>query len=513
MFTHIHLHTQYSLLDGVTKIDPLIEKLKKHKMDTCAITDHGNLYGAYKFHSKMIAADLKPIIGAEVYISPRSMDKREFGIDNKYYHLVLLAKNFEGYKNLIKIVSVANMDGFYYRPRIDYENLKKYSNGLIATTACLSGILSKPIFDGNEKLVEENLNKYGEMFRDNFYIEIQRNGIEEQMKVNESLLRIANKNSLPIVAGVDSHYLNSEDYELQEILWAIGDAKTINDPTRRTLPSKEFYVKSPTEMTTLFKDLPEAIENTQKIADQVEMYEIKFDRVEPVFKKVDEGSTPKKMLRKLAFDGAKKKYPEMTKELEDRINYELKVIDDKGYNDYFLIMHDFTKFCREKEIVLGMRGSGCGSVVAYAIGITHVEPLKWELYFERFLNYERSNPPDFDLDIADYRRDELVDYTIKEFGIDNVKQIGTFSKLQTRQAIRDVARVLEIDLSIADTLSKMVEIVFGKAKSIDYMLENNKEFYEIINSSPDLVRLSDIVRKLDKTVRGVSTHACGYIIT
>ena len=512
MFTHLHLHTEYSLLDATIRIPALIEKLKASGMNACAITDHGNMYGAFKFQSAMKDAGLKPIIGCEIYVAPRKMSDKEFGIDNNYYHLILLAKNLTGYKNLMKIVSMAHMDGFYYRPRIDFENLSKYTEGLIATSACLAGPVSQPLLKNEYEKALEVAKKYAEIFRDNFYIEVQRNGMEEQEKVNEGLLKIAKELGLPLVATCDAHYLNKEDAEIQEILWCISDGTTMDDPKKRTMPTNEFYVKTSEEMEALFKDIPEAIENTIKIADSIEIYDVTFGRVEPHFLDLPEGETTGSYLKKLSYEGAKEKYGEVTKDLENRLEYELKIIGDKGYNDYFLVVRDFVQFCKKEGIVVGMRGSGCGSVVAYTIGITSIEPIGWELYFERFLNPERPSPPDFDIDIADKRRDELIQYTIKKYGADNVKQIGTFSKLQTRQAIRDVSRVIGVDLDVANKLSKMVEIVFGHAKDIDYMIEHNPEFAEIINSSEKTQQLRNIVKKVAGICRGVSTHACGMIV-
>lgn len=513
MFTHLHLHTEYSLLDGTIKIDELIEKLQENGMQSCAITDHGNVHGVYKFQTSMKEAGLKPILGCEIYIAPRTMEEKEFGIDNKYNHLVLLAKDFEGYKNLIKIVSVAHMEGFYYKPRIDIGTLAKHSKGLIALSACLAGPIARPILQKNKKLAEENASKYAKIFKDNFYIEVQRNGMEEQEIVNKELIRIAKKLDLPLVATCDAHYLNKEDAEIQEVLWCISDGYTMDDPKRRTMPTNEFYVKTKDEMEELFEDLPQAVENTQKIVDQIEEYDIAFDRIKVPYIDLPKDTNARDYLKKITIEGLERKYGKVTKDLLKRIEYELKIIHDKGYDDYFLVVRDLVIFCRENDIVVGMRGSGCGSVVAYAIDITDIEPIEWELYFERFLNPERPSPPDFDIDIADKRRDEVIDYTIEKYGAENVKQIGTFSKLQTRQAIRDVARVIGVDLKVADELSKMVEIVFGKAKSLDYMIEHNNEFAEIINSSEKTQRLARIVRKVAGLRRGVSTHACGIIIT
>ncbi len=513
MFTHLHLHTEYSLLDATIRINDLVTKLQSSGMNSCAITDHGNMYGAFKFQQAMRSAGLKPIIGCEMYIAPRSMKEKEFGIDNDYFHLVLIAKNFEGYKNLVKIVSLAHMEGFYYKPRVDLETLSKHTDGLIALSACLSGPLSKPILKKNYKEAKKNAQIYMDMFKDNFFVEIQRNGMEEQEIVNEGLLKLAEELNLPLVATCDAHYLDREDAEIQEILWCISDGYTIEDPERRRMPTNEFYVKTPEEMKELFKDIPQAVENTEKIADMVEDYDITFDMVQIPYPDLPKGKTSRQYLRELTEKGVKEKYSKLTKELKERVEYELSIIHEKGYDDYFLVVRDFVMFCRDNDIVVGIRGSGCGSVVAYAIDITDIEPMEWELYFERFLNPGRPSPPDFDLDIADKRRDEVIQYTTDKYGLESVKQICTFSKLQTRQAIRDVARVINIDLQIADELSKMVEIVFGKTKSIDHMLEHNPEFAQIIHSSEKTRRLAEIVKKVAGLCRGVSTHACGIIIT
>jgi len=513
MFTHLHLHTEYSLLDATIRLPDLVKKLSDSKMNACALTDHGNMYGALKFKNAMKEAGLKPILGCEIYIAPRNMDQKDFGIDNKYFHLVLLAKNLVGYKNLVKIVSVAHMEGFYYKPRIDFETLSKYSEGLIALSACLAGPISTPLLEGKYEKALEVAKQYSETFKDNLYIEIQRNGMEEQEKVNEGLIKISQKLKLPLVATCDSHYLNREDAEIQEILWCINDGKTWDDPTRRRMPTNEFYVKTPSEMEELFKDIPEAIENTQVITSQIEDFDITFERVEPHFLDLPANKTSEQYLKELTIEGAKKKYGKVTKQLKERIEYELEIINSKMYNDYFLVVRDFVLFCKDNGIVVGMRGSGCGSVVAYCVDITSIEPISWELYFERFLNPERDSPPDFDIDIADERRDELLQYTIEKYGLENVKQIGTFSKLQTRQAIKDVGRVLGVELTVTDKLAKMVEILFGRSRDLDYMIEHNPEFREIINSSETTKRLSEIVRKVAGICRGISTHACGIIVT
>jgi len=401
------------LLDATIRIPELVEKLKKSKMKSCALTDHGNMYGTYKFQKAMKAEGLKPILGAEIYIAPRDMEKKEFGIDNEYFHLVVLAKNLKGYQNLMKIVSKAHMEGFYYKPRIDIETLSKYTEGIIALSACLAGPISRPILNNDFPGALEQAKKYKELFKDNFYIEVQRNGMEEQEVVNEGLIKIADELNLPLVATCDAHYLEKEDAEIQEILWCISDGHTIDDPERRRMPTNEFYVKTPEEMEELFEDIPEAIENTQKIVDRIEEYDITFGRVQIPFPDLPKGKTAKKYLRELTYKGLEERYGKVTKELEERVDYELEIIHNKGYDDYFLIVRDIIKFCKDNDIVVGMRGSGCGSVVAYATEITDIEPISWELYFERFLNPERPSPPDFDIDIADKRRDEVIDYTME----------------------------------------------------------------------------------------------------
>jgi len=514
MFTHLHLHTDYSLLDGVIRIPDLVGKLKENKMTSCAITDHGNMYGVVKFVQEMKKNELKPIIGCEIYIAPRSRFDKEHGIDNKYYHMTLLAKNLSGYKNLMKIVSIGHMEGYYYKPRVDFETLEKYSEGIVALSGCLQGVLARKIREGeNEEKILLTAEKYKKLFLDNFYIEIQRNGIQEQEQVNTELIKISKKLNIPYVATCDAHVLNREDVEIQEILWAISDGKTISDPTRRKIPSSEFYVKTEDEMNKLFKDIPEAVTNTTLIADSIESFDITFGRIEPSYKDLPKNLTPKDYLKKLAYNGCKKVYGKLTKDLKKRIDYELSVIHEKGYDDYFLIVRMIiVGFCRKNGIVVSMRGSGTGSVVAYCIGITSIDPIKWELYFERFLNPERKSAPDFDIDMEDRQRDKVIDFVVDKFGHDAVKQIITFSKLQTRQAIRDISRVLEIDLVLADKLSKLVEILFGKSRSIDYMLENNPEFKELAESSDKTKKMIDIVRKVSGLARGVSTHACGIII-
>lgn len=512
-FTHLHLHTEFSLLDGVTRLQELSSKLKELNMKACAITDHGNMYAAFKFYNEMKYNEIKPIIGCEIYISPRSRFDKDAGIDNKYYHMTLLAMNLQGYKNLVKLSSIGFMEGFYYKPRVDWEVLEKYNEGLICLSGCLSGVISKHLNKGEMAQAVENAKKYSELFKNRFFIEIQRNGIEEQEPVNKELIKIAKDLNLPIVASCDVHYLNKEDYQVQEVVWSIADGKTLEDPTRRVAQSNEFYLKSTEEMVELFKDLPEAIENTQVVVDMIEDYSLTFGRVEPKYLDLPSNTTPKDFLRKIVYEGAEKKYKAVTKEISERIDYELEIIDEKGYNNYFLVVYDFVNFCVNNDIMVGARGSAVGTVVGYCLDIASVDPITWELYFERFLNPGRDSPPDIDLDISDQKRDDVIRYAQEKYGEQNVRQIITFSKLQTRQAIRDVSRVMGIDLQTADRLSKLVKVEFGKTKSIDYMMENDPEFNEIINSSEKLQEMSKVVKKIAGLARGVSTHACGVVVS
>jgi DNA polymerase-3 subunit alpha len=513
MFTHLHVHTEYSLLDGVNRIAPLVAKIKELGMQGCAITDHGNMYGVFKFFNEMKNNGLKPIVGCELYIAPRDMHEKVMGIDNKYFHLTILAKNLVGYKNLMKLVSIGHMEGFYFKPRVDWETLVKHSEGLIALSGCLSGAVAKRLREGHYEQALEEAKKYKSVFKENYFIEIQNLGIKEQEEINPKLIEIAKEIETDIVATYDVHYLEKGDHNLQEILWAIADGKTLEDPTRRIVNTPHAYVKSEQEALEDFKDIPHAVQNTQKVFEMIEDYEITFGRLEPNFDDIPKGKTSKEFIKEQVLLGAKEKYGEISKELIERIEYELQIIDDKGYNNYFLVVADFVKYCVDNNIMVSARGSAVGSVVAYCLDIGNVDPISWGLYFERFLNPGRNSPPDVDLDLSDVRRFEVIKYAQEKYGAENVRQIITFSKLQTRQAIRDVSRVMGIDLAIADKLSKMVKVEFGKTKPIDYMMEHDSDFAEVINSDEKTKEMAKIVKKIAGLARGVSMHACGVVIT
>jgi len=512
-FTHLHLHTEYSLLDGVAKIDPLVKKVKEAGMTACAITDHGVLFGAFNFMQACNYAGIKPIIGCEVYVAERTRFDKQAGIDNRRYHTTLLAKNQIGYHNLLKMASLAQTEGFYYKPRVDKELMEKYSEGIIALTGCMGSPFNRAIAEGNIAKAEKWLQFLIHTYKD-VYVELMRTNYKANDDLLPIQLKLAEKYKLPITATCDSHYVEQEDFRIQEIAWCISDGTKLNDPNRRQYVTQEFYVKKPDQMNELFKDLPEAIENTMKIADIVEEYKIVFDRIQPEYPDIPKGKTAKEMLREKAFAGAKVRYGKMTDELKKRIEYELKIIHDKGYDDYFLVVEDYCNWARSQGILVGPgRGSGAGSVVAYNLKITNIDPYEYNLIFERFLNPERPSPPDFDIDFQDDRRDELFEYMSKRYGQENTSFIGTFGRLKTKAAIRDVARVMGIDLGLADKLSKMVKVKFGRVHTIDMMMKEMPEFKEIIDNDPRLQELTGYVKKLENIARHTSTHACGYLVT
>jgi len=533
-FTHLHVHTDYSLLDGLNRIDKLLAKAQKHNMSNLAITDHGVLYGLAEFWKMSHDYNIKPILGAEMYLAPGDPSIRQPIDGIRYYHLILLAKNITGYKNLSKLVSLGYLEGMYYRPRISIDHLKKHSEGLICTTACLGGPVAKHITRDEYGKAENWLKQLHHIFKDDFYLELQRNGfsgkdgiedaliktydedavdmITKQIKVNKKLKEYSERFKIPLIATTDAHYLNKEDRDVQTVLFGIRDGKTLDDPTKR-VGYLDTYIKTPQEMYEHFADDDTPLLNTMKIAEKIEEYSLKFDRVQPRYLDLPKKVTAKEELYKQTFNGAKKRYGEMTPELKERIEYELMVIDKKGYNDYFLIVGDLMGYARKQGIVVGARGSAAGSVVSYSLDITNVDPIKWELYFERFLNLERPSPPDIDMDLQDDRRDEVIEYAKRKYGDANVAAISAIGSMQTKAAIRDVARVMDIDLSIADTLSKKVQVVFGKTFPIDKMIEVDPEFKEIIESNPRHQQLADYVRKIEGMSRHISTHACGYLIT
>lgn len=512
-FVHLHVHSEYSLLDGMSRIKDLPVRAKELGMKAIALTDHGVMYGAVDFYKECKKNDIKPIIGCEVYVAPRSRFEKEAGRDSGYNHLILLAKNKEGYQNLSKLVSLSFVEGFYYKPRIDLEILEKYSEGLICLSACLAGSLSQALIQDDMQKAEEIALWHKRVFKDDYYIEIQHNGLRQQIMINQKLIQLARKLDIPLVATNDAHYLKKEDSYFHEVLLCIQTGKRMSDEDRMRFETQEFYIKSPEEMADYFSEFPDAIENTVKIAEKCN-YDFEFGVTKlPNYDVPEEYATHLDYFKDLCYKGIKKRYGENpAEEVMSRLEYEISVIDKMGYVDYFLIVWDYINYAKSVGIPVGPgRGSGAGSIAAYAIGITDIDPLKYGLLFERFLNPERVSMPDFDVDFCYERRGEVIEYVERKYGKDHVSQIITFGTMAARMVIRDVGRVLDYPYSETDKLAKMipmeVHITIPKA------LEQNREFKELYESNPSVKQLIDIAIKLEGLPRQASTHACGIVIT
>lgn len=512
-FVHLHIHSEFSLLDGANRIKDLPVRAKELGMNSIAITDHGVMYGAIDFYKACKKEGVKPIIGCEVYVAPRSRLQKEPGIDNKYYHLILLAKNNQGYKNLSKLVSLSFIDGYYYKPRIDHEILEQYSEGLVCLSACLAGEVNQALLNGQTEKAEEVALWHKKVFGEDYYIEIQNNGIREQVLANQKLIQLARKLDIPLVATNDAHYLKREDAYNHEVLLCIQTGKRMSDEDRMKFDTDELYVKSPEEMSDYFSAFPDAIENTVKIAEKCNV-EFEFGHTILPNYDVPEGyATHYDFLKELCDNGLKKRYGDvLSKEIQDRADYELGIIKKMGYVDYYLIVWDFIHYAKTHGIPVGPgRGSGAGSILAYAIEITDIDPIKYGLLFERFLNPERISMPDFDVDFADTRRQEVIDYVSQKYGHDHVSQIITFGTMAAKMVIRDVARVLDYPYAEADTLAKMIpneiHITIKKA------LEQNKELRDRYETDEQTKQILDIAMGLEGMPRQASTHACGVVIT
>ncbi|MEA3344082.1 MAG: DNA polymerase III subunit alpha, partial [Patescibacteria group bacterium] len=511
-FTHLHVHSHYSLLDGLPKIDQLLDYVKELGMDSVALTDHGVLYGAVEFFQKAKERGIKPIIGVEIYVAFEKMSQKRPNIDNKRYHLVLLAKNKEGYENLVKIVTKAHLEGFYYKPRVDEELLKKHSKGLIASTACLAGKIPRLIMSNKLDEAEELAQKYNKIFgQGNFYLELQHHpNIPEQEKVNKELINISKKYGIPLIATNDVHYLKPEDAEAQDVLMLINTGNNTSNTERKSMTIDDFSLKTPEEMTKLFEYIPEAIENTQKIVEKCN-FEFELGENKLPYFDVPNHKTPDEYLKDLCNEGLKQRYGlKPNKKITDRIEYELSVIKTTGFASYFLIVQDFVNWAKEKRIVVGPgRGSAGGSIVAYLLNITNIDPLKYDLLFERFLNPERISMPDIDLDFTDRRRDEVVTYISEKYGRDRVAQIITFGTMAARAAIRDVGRALNYPYNYCDKVAKMVPVGFDLTKT----LEEIQEFKNLYKTDQEAKRLIDLAKKLEGVIRHASTHACGLVVS
>lgn len=510
-FVHLHLHTVYSLLDGAVNIDRLMKKVALEKQSAVAITDHGAMYGAIEFYKAAKKAGIKPIIGCECYVAARGRKDRIHGQDSEIFHLVLLCKNETGYKNLIKMVSLAWTEGFYKKPRIDRELLKQHHDGLIALSACLAGEIPRALSYGNYEKAKETALFYKDIFGEDFYIELQDHDLADEKRNLPLLLKLARECNIPPVATNDVHYIEKEDARAQQVLVCIQTNKTIADDDRLEFGSDEFYFKSGDEMTELFKSCPEAIDNTVKIADKCNL-EFEFRNTKLPRFDIDEDISHFEYLKRMCEDGLKKRYDTLTEEITNRLNYELSVIDSMGYTDYYLIVHDFVSYAKRSGISVGPgRGSGAGSIAAYAIGITDIDPMKYNLLFERFLNPERVSMPDFDIDFCYERRGEVIDYVINKYGSDHVAQIVTFGTMAARGAVRDVGRVLGISYSEVDTVAKLIPNELNM--TITKALERSADLKRLYNQNPRVKELIDTSLLIEGTPRNTSTHAAGVVIT
>jgi len=510
-FTHLHVHSHYSLLDGLPKIDELLDFAKENGMEAVALTDHGVAYGLIEFYKKAKEKGIKPILGEEFYLAFERMDQKRPNIDDKKYHLVLLAKDFEGYQNLVKLTTKAWLEGFYYKPRIDHEILKEHSKGLIALSGCLQGKIPKLILSGKIEEAQKLALFYQDIFgKGNFYLELQYHpNIKEQEKVNKALIYISQKTGIPLVATNDVHYLRKEDAEAQDILMLINTNAKPDDPERLTMRADDFSFRGEKEMIEAFKDVPEAIENTQRIAEACNV-EIELGKVKLPHFPVPEGKTPDEYLRELCEKGLRKRFKEVTPKIRKRLEYELSIISQMGFSPYFLIVQDFVKWAKENGIVVGPgRGSVGGSLVAYLLGITEVDPLKYNLLFERFLNPERVSMPDIDLDFADTRRDEVIEYVAQKYGRDKVARIITFGTMAARQVVRDVGRALGYTYNFCDQIAKMIPM----SSSLDQAMNEVYELQRAYRNDAKVKKLIDISKKLEGVARHASTHACGVVIS
>lgn len=512
-FTHLHVHSHYSLLDGLAKIDDLLNRAKELGMDSLAITDHGVLYGAIEFFIKAKEKGIKPIIGCEMYVTPGDLhSKNPSSEDRKRYHLILLAKNEKGYKNLMKLISIAHLEGFYYKPRIDRAVLRKYAEGLIGLSACAEGEVPASVIMGEKEKAEALALEYQEIFgKSNFYLEIQYHpNFPPQKTANAGLIEISQKHGIALVATNDIHYVKKEDAPIQDILLCIQTNKTVGVKDRMNLMDFELHLKSQEEMESYFKDIPEAISNTQEIADKCQL-EITLGETQlPIFN-VPNGFTAENYLRHLTMKGLQRRFGnQITPEQQQRMEYELEVIEKTGFASYFLIVQDFVNWAKNQGIVVGPgRGSAAGSFASYLIGITNIDPIKYDLLFERFLNPERISMPDVDMDFADDRRDEVLEYVRKKYGNDHVAQIITFGTMAARAAIRDTGRALGLPYDFCDKTAKLIPMF----SSIEKALEEVKEFKDLYASGPDAKRLIDSAKRLEGVARHASMHACGVVIT
>jgi len=511
-FTHLHVHSHYSLLDGLPKIDGLIDRALELGMDSLALTDHGSLYGVVEFYKKARAKGVKPIIGSEMYVAPERLESKRPKIDDKNYHLIILVKNKTGYQNLVFLTTKAWLEGFYYKPRIDKELLRKHAAGLIASSACLAGEIPQAIIHGDLEKAEKLALEYQDIFEPgNFFLELQNHPhLKEQQKVNSGLIEIAKKHNIPLIATNDIHYLRKDDNHAQDILMLVNTGADIDDPERLSMKDNDFSMRPPKEMIDYFESVPEAISNTQKIVNACN-FEFELGKYQLPHFDVPGKQTAEEYLKTLCYQGISKKYPGQTsQEILKRIEYELSIIGKTGFAPYFLIVHDFISWAKGQNIVVGPgRGSAAGSIVSYLLDITEIDPLKYDLIFERFLNPERISMPDIDMDFADDRRDEVISYVRRKYGDDHVAQIITFGTMAARAAIRDTGRAMGYAYLLCDQVAKSIPPGLTLEKS----LEESAEFRQLYDGDEQTKKLIDTAIKLEGVARHASTHAAGVVIT
>jgi len=511
-FVHLHVHSEFSLLDGACRIKDLIAKAKKCNMPALALTDHGVMYGAIQFYKEAIANKIKPIIGCEVYVAPGSRKDKSNGKKESPSHLILLVKNKRGYQNLLQLVTKSFLEGFYYKPRIDKAILREYSEGLIGLSACLKGEIPRMILQNNLKKAEELAKTYRDIFEeDSFYLEIQNNTMPEQIKVNQELVKLGHSLNIPLVATNDVHYMNREDREAHDILLCIQTATNLDDPNRMKLSTDEFYFNTPEEMQEHFADIPEALENTVRIAEKCNL-EIDFRKAHLPEFNLPKGLTDNDYLRQLCYEGAEKKFKDISSEITERLDYELEIIKKMGFSTYFLIVWDFVNYAKKHGIMVGPgRGSAAGSLVAYCLNITNVNPLDYNLLFERFLNPERISMPDFDIDFSYEGRGEVIEYVSKKYGSDKVSQIITFGTMAARAVIRDVGRALGIPYSQVDKIAKLIPM--DPKMTIDKALKMEPELKNRMENDPIIKKMIEVSSKLEGLSRHASTHAAGVVLS
>lgn len=515
-FIHLHTHSHYSLLDGLSKVPDLVKTAKKNGMCALALTDHGNMYGAIEFYKECQKAEIKPIIGVEAYIAERSRFDKEPGIDNKRYHLTLLAKNKQGYKNLMKLVSLSNLEGFYYKPRMDKEVLRKYHEGIICLSGCIGSELSRAVMADNldkaRALIKEHQDIFG---KENYFLEVHAHPkIEGDKKIRDGILALGKELKIPVVAGHDSHYLCQEDHNAHNTLLAVNTSGSDSkEGTKLEFSDDDFSLIDEEKALELFRDCPEVVKNTKMVADLCENYDLELGKAYFPDFPIEEGKTPDEMLREQTYEGFNFRGLKKTKEYTDRLEYELGIIKQKGYPTYFLVVGDLLRFARENGIYTNVRGSVAGSLTTYLLGITNVDPISYKLPFERFLNPERPSLPDIDMDYADNRRDEVIAYAKEKYGEDKVAQIGTFGTMMAKGSVRDVARALGYPYATGDKISSMIPLGSqGSPMTIKKAMELVPELKEAYNKEPDTKKIIDLAMKLEGCVRHISVHAAGVVI-